>query len=388
MNTNLVDSERLDLPSASDAYARRRCLGRYKLIQYLKRTGKLVDELMGESRAADGRYAGFGNRVHAAWAGVGGKDGEAPTLEGFEGETLEKLCRLEALLVTDWAAGREVVLFAREQRLWLHQGITPLHSGRYDVAYVTRDGTAMLIIDGKTLMHPVAPADTNDQLRELVALARFNFPSIRMFSVAIVQPHVERSTSMATYDVFEAELALRLLRWHLTEIEQLDLPRIYGDWCRYCPAMEFCPEARAAIEPVLAYQLERNDSNQVALPVGPDGATFLRRLLIARDITETLLAAYKTFLAQNPDDLPGWTLKPGKTKRTLSDVRLAYEALQGTISLEEFLGCANVSVTKLQSALGSALGLKGKLLRDAFNARLDGVIDWKTDAPQLEDTAS
>src|SRR4029077_810978 len=132
------------------------------------------------------------------------------------------LVRLEQMLVTDWAAGREIALLAREQRLWLHSGITPLHSGRYDVAYVTTDFSAMLIIDGKTLMHPVAPADTNDQLRELVALAHFNYPAIKTFTVAIMQPHVERATSMAIYDELEAELALRLLRWHLNDIETLD----------------------------------------------------------------------------------------------------------------------------------------------------------------------
>jgi hypothetical protein len=90
----------------------------------------------------------------------------------------------------------------------------PLHSGRYDVAYITVDFASMLIIDGKTLFTPVSPADTNDQLRELVALAHFNYPQVRSFTVAIIQPNAERPTSMATYDELESELALRLLRWH------------------------------------------------------------------------------------------------------------------------------------------------------------------------------
>src|SRR4029077_6904344 len=232
------------------------------------------------------------------------------------------LVRLEQMLVTDWAAGREIALLAREQRLWLHSGITPLHSGRYDVAYVTTDFKAMLIIDGKTLMHPVAPADTNDQLRELVALAHFNYPAIESFrvsilqrelvrlshltyraiesfSVSILQPHVDRPVQMATYDLLEAELALRLLRWHLDDIRARDLPRIYGDWCRYCPACEFCPEAKASIEPILAYQFDSDPQHKLVLTIGEEGSVFLRRLVNAKHLCETILAAYKAYLEQN-----------------------------------------------------------------------------------------
>ena len=371
--TDLIDPERLDLTSASGAHARRRCGGQYQLIRHLRRTGQL--------KTRSSKDSIFGNRVHSGWAG------EKLALTPFEAETLEKMQRLEQMLLTDWAAGREVALFAREQRLWLHTGITPLHSGRYDVAYVTTDFSAMLIIDGKTLMHPVAPADTNDQLRELVALAHYNYPAIKTFTVAIIQPHVERPTSMATYDELEAELALRLLRWHLNDIASLDLPRIYGEWCRYCPAMEFCPEAKAGIEPILAHQFEREpESAKLVLTIGKEGADFIRRLVAAKALCESLLSAYKAFLEENPDQIPGFTLKPGKSKRAIRDVQSAFDVLDGTVSLKDFLECASVSVTKLQSAFGAATGTKGKLLREAFNARLDDVLEWKTDAPQLEDT--
>jgi len=375
-----LDSERLDLPSASDAYARRRCPGRFRLIQHLRVTGKLASKTLEDGRSADGRYAAFGTRVHAAWSGV------SLQLTAFEAETLEKMKRLEAMLVTDWASGREVAIFAREQRLWLHSGITPLASGRYDVAYVTTDFSAMLIIDGKTLTEPVAPADTNDQLRELVALAHFNYPAVRTFTAAIIQPHVERATSMATYDELEAELALRLLRWHLNDIAAPDLPRIYGDWCRHCPAIACCPEAKAAVQPILAYQFDSDQEHKLALPIGSEGAAFLRRLVNAKHLCETMLATYKAYLEQNPSELPGWTLKPGKVKREIKDIQAAYQALCDSVSLEAFLGCASLSVTKLQAALGTAMGVKGTEARNAFNARLAEVIEYRTDAPQLEDT--
>lgn len=377
-NDNLIDSERLDLPSASDARARRMCLGRHQLIAYLKRTGKLVKKLLEDSRSADGRYAGFGTRVHGRWAG------ENVQLDPFEAETLEKLIRLEQMVLTDWARAQPFQLLAREQRLWLHAGITPVHSGRYDAAYVTRDVTRMLILDGKTLMHPVEPADTNDQLRELVALARANYQPVQEFTVAILQPHAERAVSIAVYDQLEAELALRLLRWHLEDIKQTDLPRTYGSWCRFCPALEHCPEAKAGIEPVLATQFEDQDG-KLALPIGTDGAAFLRRLVLAKALTETLLEAYKAFLAQNPDDVPGWTLKPGKSKRTLKDAYRAFAVLDGTVDLKTFMECSSVSITKLQAAYSEATGTKGKVMREGFNALLGEVIEYKTDSPSLEE---
>lgn len=380
MNDHRIDSERLDLPSASDAYARRRCLGRHQLIKHLKKTGQFEPRSLEDSRSAEGRGATLGNRVHAAWAGESDAD-----LSRFELETLEKLKRLEQMLVTDWAGTREVALFAREERLWLHNGITPLCSGRYDVAYVTTDFEAMLIIDGKTLMHPVAPADSNDQLRELVALAHYNYPAIQFFTVAILQPNSEQPVSVAYYDPLEAELGLRLLRWHLADIEALDLPRIFGAWCKHCPALAFCPEAKAAIEPILARSFDSEpESGKLVLQIGEEGSAFLARVVNAKSLCETMLAAYKGYLAENPDDLPGWHLKDGKAKRAIKDVQAAYSVLEGTVSLDAFLAAASVSITELQAAYGLATGTKGKALRDAFNARLADVIEYKTDAPSLE----
>lgn len=376
-----IDAERLDLPSASDAHARRRCLGRTQLIRHLKQTGKLTPEVLEQGRSADGRYASFGLRIHAAWAG------QKIELSGFESETLEKLIRLEAMLVADWAGHAQVALFKREERIWLHQGITPLHSGRYDVAYVSLPNfERMLIIDGKTLFDPVAPADTNDQLRELVALGRYNYPAVKEFSVAIIQPNVDRPVSLASYDALEAELALRLLRWHLNDINGIDLPRIYGEWCKFCPAMQFCPEAKAAIEPVLACHFDRDLEGKLTLTIGEEGADFVRRLIRAKSICESMLAAYKEYLSQNPDDIPGFRLKAGRQRREIKDSQAAFNALAEFINSEEFVKCATLSVTKLEALYGVATGMKGKALWNKFNAQLADSIEWKTDAPQLEDT--
>jgi hypothetical protein len=119
-----------------------------------------------------------------------------------------------------------------------------------------------------------------------------------------------------------------------------------------------------------------------------EGAAFARRLVTAKHLCETILATYKEVLRENPDDLPGFILKPGKSKREIRDLPAAFEALDGAIDLNGFLSCANVSVAKLQELYGKTLAIKGKALRERFNARLEAVIDWKTDAPSLEDTQS
>ena len=312
------------------------------MIRHLKETGKLKPR-------NDAKDAAFGTSVHAAWA-----DPEIK-LDGFAAETLDKLKRLEQMLLTDWAAGREVALFAREQRLWLHYGITPMHSGRYDVAYVTTDFLSMLLIDGKTLTSPVTPADSNDQLRELVALAHDNYPAIQDFTVAIAQPNADKPVSVAFTTLSKPNSRFASCAGISPKSRLRTFRGSMAIGAGTVPLSSSVPKRKAAIEPILAYQLEREpDSQQLVLPIGESGAAFLRRLLLAEHLINTLKTAYKAFLAQNPDDLPGFALKPGRTKREIKDIRAAYDALQDVVALPDFLSAASVSVTKLQEVYGAA----------------------------------
>jgi len=367
----MTDSERLDLSSASSAYRRRQCTGSQNLIRELRTADKLHLPLPDPDAAS-------GTIVHAAWAGTGSEP-----LSGMQKETLEHLNRMERLLVADWAGNDQYTLLGREVRLWLHDGLEPVHSGQFDVAYGTIHSARMLILDAKTLFDEVSPAQSNDQLRELVALARFNYPQTLEFTVAILQPWVSQRPSIAVYDQIEAELALRLLRSSLAEAADPDAPRTPGAWCKHCPAIAQCEEAREH-SLVIASLAKRIEKGEYVLPTGARGAQVLDWITAAEPILRALKERYKVLLQSDPDSIPNWYIKDGKKVREITDIRAAYEtSAQAGISLEDFLASTALKITALQERFGQQRNLKGKALQEQFNDTYSSLITLKACAPEL-----
>ena len=365
----MMDAERLDRESASGAYRRRRCAGSVNLVRELRSAGKL-------SSAPPSLDAASGTRVHNGWSG------NNVSLSGREAQTLEALRRMEAELVVQWAGRDPYVLLGREQRLWMHQGFDPVHSGQFDVAYGTLDTKRMLILDGKTLFDEVSSAESNDQLRELVALARLNFPQSVEFTVAILQPWVAREPSVAVYDRAEAELSLRLLRQTIADCADPDAPRTPGEWCRHCPAIHQCEEARSHIGKT--YRLaKRIEAGEFAIPLGEQGARILESVKTAETVLAALKNAYRQILLESPDAIPGWYMKEGKRVRQIGGVLATWELASQYMALSQFLTATEVSVTELQSQFGSASGLRGEACAQAFNEVFAPVITFKQNAPEL-----
>jgi hypothetical protein len=359
----MIDTERLDLASASSAYRRRRCSGSENLIRELRASGKLTI-LPPESDAQSGL------KVHGAWCGVL----ELGVLNARELSTLNSLQIMEDTLVSQWASGEEWVLIGREVRLWMHEDLEPIHSGQFDVAYATFDSKRILIIDGKTLFGEVSPAETNDQLRELVALAYLNYPLASDFTVAILQPWISKEPSVALYDKSEAQLALRLLEYTISDCADPDAPRTAGPWCRHCPAIHQCEEARSLVGST--YRLaKRIESGEFSLPVGEQGSRFLDSVKTAETILEALKKAYRQILLADPQALPGWYMRQGKKVRQITDVLAAWDIAAPYMSLEAFMGATKLSVTELEKAAGQGA--------HAFNQIFAGVITLKENSPEL-----
>lgn len=367
----MIDPERLDLESASSAYRRRNCRGSPNLVRALRLAGKL--------RRRPDRDADFGARVHQAWCG------QEVSLSPSERDTLMSLERMEKMLVADWASGAQVTLLGREQRLWLHERLAPIHSGAFDVAYGTVDSglARMLIIDGKTLYGEFSPAANNDQLRELVGLARANFPRCKEFTVAILQPQKSIRPSVALYDETEAELALRELRSNIAQCADPDAPRSAGIWCNHCPAFEYCDEPRRLELKTrdLAQEIAEGAFN---LPIGSEGARLLDAVKLAQGYLKAVCERYKELLAAEPDCVPGWHLRDGKRFRTIKDVAAAFEVASSLMSATEFLGAVSVNLKALEARCSApAGGLHGRALTDFFNARFAQVLSTEVRAPEL-----
>lgn len=355
----MTDPERLDLESASGAHRRRRCVGSVNLVRLLREAGKLPLQEPSPDAIS-------GTKVHAAWAG------ESVHLDAMQAETLAKLQRMESMLVTDWAGNDEHTLLGREMRLWLHDGWEPLHSGQFDAAYGTISTRRILILDAKTLFGEVSPAETNDQLRELVALGRFNYPGCVQFTVAILQPWVNARPSVAYYDQAEAELALRLLRQGILDCADPDAPRTAGPWCRYCSAIALCEEARAQVG--VTYNLaKRIIEGEFALPIGSRGAAVLDSIKTAETVLEALLKAYKALITAQPDAVPGWQLRNGNKVREITDVLGAYKIARELMISEEFFAAASLKIGPLEERLGK------KRFKEVF----EPVITYRQNAPML-----
>lgn len=366
-----IDLERLGKESASSAYRRRRCPGSVNLINTLR-------SINGLSKEEPDKDARSGTIVHLAKCGR-----YSGILTPMQAETLRTLERLETLVVTDWAANDEYTLLGREQRLWLHEGLEPIHSGQFDVAYGTLSTRRLLILDYKTLFEEVSPAEENDQLRELVALARFNYPGALSFTVGILQPWVSQRPSLAHYDEVEAELALRLLRLTILENSDPDAPRTPGTWCKHCPALSKCEEARAHVD--MTYNLaKRIESGQFALPIGPGGARVLDSIETAETALKAIKASYRALIEHEPDAVPGWYLKAGNKVREITDIKGAYEIANSVdVTFDEFLRCVELKVGMLEAQVANDAGLSGKRATDRFNELFASVISLKQNAPTL-----
>jgi uncharacterized protein DUF2800 len=366
-----IDPERLGKDSASTANRRRRCTGSSNLIRVLRKSNSLPP-LEPDPNAISGTL------VHRA------RCGEALTLSPREAETVRTLERLETLVVTDWAGRDEYTLLGREVRLWLHQDLEPIHSGQFDCAYGTLSTRRMLILDYKTLFGEVSPAEENDQMRELVALARFNFPECLSFTVAILQPWVSHRPSVAHYDQYEAELALRLLRLSIAEAADPDAPRTPGPWCNHCPANPGCEEARAFVGKT--YNLaKRIENGGFVLPIGPEGARVLDSVETAETVLKALKASYKALIETDPNAVPGWYMKEGNKVREIGDVLGALKIAETTIGLipEELLGCTKLNVGALEELVCPLLDLPPKAAKEEFNRLFSPVITLKQNAPIL-----
>jgi Protein of unknown function (DUF2800) len=363
--------ERLNRPSASSAHRRRRCVGSENLIAQLRAKGLLKEMPQSED-------AKSGTLVHRAWAR------EPVELSSQQSRTLNELCRLEALVIADWAGEQSYTLIGREERLWLHDGITPLLSGQYDVAYRTQDWRRVLILDAKTLYGEVDPAQRNDQLRELVALFCHNYPRIEHFTVAILFPNLAERCSVAGYDRLEAQLALRLTRYTLAESQDPQAPRTPGSYCDHCPAVLNCEEARGLVG--ATYNLaKRIEQGEFTLPLGEKGSRLLDSIMTAESVLKALKGAYKRELEFASDCLPGWRLKNGKQVRQITDIEAAMElAVQDGFTLKEFLSCAELSIGRLEQHFGSIKGLSGRALTNRFKSVFEPLITFKQYAPELE----
>jgi len=189
-----------------------------------------------------GDDAASGTRIHK-WL-----ETEAPedwnALGYSEQETAARCHAQTTRILADFTRRHgEVTWEGREKRIAINAfGITldaekpmpRIGSGQADL--IARAGASILVIDYKTGRGDVTPAESNDQLRGLAALAPYR--CIQSVTVAIVAP----LTGQPTVAVFDRDALKAAKSWLVRT--WLDAPHATetaaGDWCQYCPGRLIC----------------------------------------------------------------------------------------------------------------------------------------------------
>lgn len=272
--------------------------------------------------------------------------------------------------------GRKRARLLLEQRVHVIDGV-----------YGTAD--AVIISDKKRILHVIdlkfgrgvrVEAEGNPQLRSyaLGALRDAELEQeIEEVWMTIVQPrhrgggHISTAV-MTAEDLHDWEEELIIAAG---AADDPDAPRVPSeDGCRFCPAAPWCPERAAEIAEVVGLVGDREPAEQV-LSYAP--SVLGQAMDVVESVEGWCKAVRRESLRQagTEEGLPGWRLKPGRTRRSVTEE--AAQALVDFGMVDEDLAFARTPATlsKLEKAVGG---------REALDAAVGDLLKISTGAPSLE----
>ncbi len=316
-----------------------------------------------------------GTRIHAWLAN------QPIELTEAELETATKCREIEQRLMAD-VFPNVVPHVIREDRMWIEGENGPMFSGQPDlIAWHGSDKESRrgLLIDYKTLWGDHDEADRNLQLRSLVALMQHNM-AWESITVAICQPNKWPAVTVAVYD---AEAIRRAYRETIRMLDRISNPAAKRTpspkACQYCPAKMNCPEASGML-------LEIHAAPNLAVTVNPEQiARILDVAKVAERIIDDARTLAKAALAEDPESIPGWRLKTGATRTTITDPSTVFgRFVQAGGSQETFMPAVSVTVGKMEKQVKAVTGKKGKELDATVQTLIAGVSETAQNAASLE----
>lgn len=361
--------------SASNAQADTLCPGRHQAQLSIPETPRGEDALMG-------------SRIHAALA-VDGETLAKLTLE--ERESFDACREVEKKLVAQYL-GDVAYKVQRHERFWArwpNAGRDFAHSGEADVVF--RFGTKALILDYKVLAGDVAESPKNMQLRDLAVLVKANTLLLEEIAVAIVQPLVTHSPELCVYTNADLERALTEMMARVERSNDPKSPRVAGEvQCKFCRAKKVCVEFSrwaGSTLPVVIEPVKQVLVFQVAMDLwSPEERALAASIIpLATKRLDEIKEHLKGLLTADPSSIPGWQLKPGAVRETITDAQQCFDrfATEGG-HLPEFFPCIKVEKGKLKEALAKVTNSKGKALKVKLDALLEGITESNQNSPSLE----
>lgn len=315
-----------------------------------------------------------GNRIHAWLAG----EVVEPTLTADELAVAEKCRWQEELWLSTVLPHRDEMI--REQRYWMGDQ----WSGKPDLVAIDSIMGEALVIDYKTGRGDVTAAEGNLQLRALAVLVHEKHWCTKV-TVAIIQP-LAGAPSVCEYshdDLIRARAEIAAI---IDRINAPNAPRVPSlEACKYCKAKPYCPEAReqAVALPMSAITAGTTPESIAATLTSQTLSEFLERADFAGRVIDACKAEAKRRLEAG-DQVPGWALKPGSERETITDPTTIYNrASAAGVTSEAFMACVSVTKGKLKDALKTATGEKGKALEARMDSLLAGCVEVKQSAATL-----
>ncbi len=372
----MSEQPRGEWTSASNALADRLCRGRHQAQIGLP---ELPPTAEGQS----------GTVIHALWTGQ--QPPREPTPD--ETEKAEALREQETAVAREFFGSREGLVRIVERRLWHEFPVSRSKGGRrilktsgqFDVALVHPGSARALICDGKSGWLTVSPNPSNLQLRRLAALLWLQIDS-REIAVSILKP-LAKPEPPCLYTLADLQRSIAEMEDDVRQSHSPAASRMAGEeQCRYCRAREICTTRLAWLAGALP-------ACWPALPMvsardwtPAQRALFLEREKAVYDWLQARREEIKILLAESPQSVPGYGLRPG---RTLETIRCPQEVLHRFIrqfggTLDHFLECIKVGKAALKDELRVLSGHQGQALEADMVNLLSGCIETKTSAPTIE----
>ena len=133
----------------------------------------------------------------------------------------------------------------------------------------------------------------------------------------------------------------------------------------------------------LALLNEFETATAAGFPLGQPGAEVLDQLDRVSKLVEEAKSYYKTALERDPHCVPGWTLRPGTLRRSLSDPAKVWDRLSDTLSVDQFMVAVKIEVGRLQDQWTRVNGIAPTKAKEEFNAVLGDLVTEFQNAPSL-----
>lgn len=343
------DEERLGLPSASAAPRLANCPGSWLMEKNQPQLTKYADS------------ADSGTRIHEWLSGKRGVELSPP-----EKRTAERLEKAHVRYVDEWLKtmepGTEADVSSVEERWFLHAGITPVTSGKWDV--IISAGAHHIVLDFKTGWQELPPLPHNLQLRVYALLVYQKYPEAETITVGIVREGDDESEKLWMFTYTRPDLEAAWFWWQnvLNAVFSENPPLVSGEHCVFCKAQYTC---QARITALTAFRA----SNQLDRPISETWATthpdrkaaLFKAWKAAEKVGESIEEAVKADLKAGLE-IPGLSI--GKTTSGGFDVDDPQDAYKrfceagGTHA--EFMACVKVSFSQLRDTMQPKKGWKVK----------------------------